>query len=111
MPVPQTAAAAAQAPAAAGAVQPTLAEQLTSFVRTAWDHLLQLDAGEASLNLLLTAAVALIAFGLVWVLRRLFDRWCAGFIAIPGQPAPTRAAPKAAGVTWGLLRLLILAGA
>jgi len=110
MPVPPTAPVAAQAPTAA--VQPTLAEQLITFGRSTWGHLLQLDAREAGINLLLTAAVALIAFGLVWVLRRLFDRWCARFLTPPGQPAePTRGAHRAAGVTWALLRLLILAGA
>jgi len=113
MPVPPTAQVAAQASAAAAAVQPTLAEQLTSFGRTAWSHLLQLDAREAGINLLLTAAVALIAFGLVWGLRRLFDRWFARFEASSvGQAAQSPSGPhKAAGVTWGLLRLLILAGA
>lgn len=113
MPVPQTAQAAAQGLSAATGVQPTLAEQLTIFGRTAWGNLLRLDAREAGLNLLLTAGVALTAFGMVWLLRRLFDRWLARFgssaAETPGEAR--RGQHKAAGVTWGLLRLLILAGA
>jgi len=113
MPLPQTVASAAQASAAAAAVQATLAEQLTTFGRTAWDHLLRLDAREAGLNLLLTAGVALTAFGMVWLLRRLFERWLARFQSpAAGTPADGRHGEhKAAGVTWGLLRLLVLVGA
>jgi small-conductance mechanosensitive channel len=111
MPVPPTAPAAAQAPAAAVAVQPTLAEQLTAFGRTVWDNLLRLDAREAGLNLLLTAGVALIAFGMMWLLRRLFDRWRARFERSVGDDPKRQGQHKTAGVTWGLLRLLVMAGA
>jgi len=110
MPASQTVQAAAQTPAAA--VQPTLAEQLTTFGTTAWDRLLRLDAREAGLNILLTVGVALVALGLVWLLRRLFDRWLARFEGAAGRGALEGKHPhKAAGVTWGLLRLLILAAA
>jgi small conductance mechanosensitive channel len=93
-------------------VQATFAEQLSAFGQAAWDNLLRLDAREAGLNLLLTAGVALIALGLAWLLRHLFERWFARLDGAVGDtaPGPTRAsAKKAAGVTWGLLRLLILA--
>ncbi|MDB5422821.1 MAG: hypothetical protein JWQ29_237 [Phenylobacterium sp.] len=99
---------AAQAPAAV--VQSTLAEQLTTFGRAAWNHLLRLDAREAGLNLLLTAGVALIALGLMWLLRRLFERWLARFESAAGE-APSGGGHKTAGITRGLLRLLILTGA
>jgi small conductance mechanosensitive channel len=109
MPAPQTVQAAAQASSAAAAIHSTLAEQLTSFARTTWGNLLRLDAREAGLNFLLTVAVALLAFGIIWLLRRLFDRWLARFeLSTPGSDAKGRP-HKAAGVTWGLLRLLVLA--
>jgi small-conductance mechanosensitive channel len=111
MSVPPTASVAAQAPVAAAAVQPTLAEQLTTFGRMAWDNLLRLDPREAGLNLLLTAGVALIAFGLMWLLRRLFDRWRARFERSVGNGSKREGQHRGAGVTWGLLRLLVLAGA
>jgi small-conductance mechanosensitive channel len=112
MPLPPTAHLAAQAPVTSAAVQPTLAEQLTTFGRTTWDHLLSLDAREAGLNFLLTLAVVTIALGSLWLLRRLMDRWLARFEAPVGAPSDLRSRPhKAAGVTWGLVRLLILTGA
>jgi len=112
MPLPPTAHVAAQAPVTSAAVQPTLAEQLTTFGRTTWDHLLSLDAREAGLNFLLTIAVVMIALGSLWLLRRLMDRWLARFEAPAGAPSDLRGSPhKAAGVTWGLVRLLILTGA
>ena len=112
MPVPPTALAAAQAPAAHAAVQPTFAEQLTTFGRTTCDHLLSLDAREAGLNFLLTIAVVVIALGSLWLLRRLMDRWLARFEAPAGTHPDLNGGPhKAAGVTWGLVRILILAGA
>src|SRR6185369_2175720 len=113
MPEPQTALAAAQAHTAAAALQPTLAEHLTAFGQTAWNDLMALDARAAALNLVLSASVALVAFGMIWLLRRLFDRWFARFEPSAGEArAANRGGPhKAAGVTWGLLRLLVLAGA
>lgn len=112
MPVPSTVPVTANASAAGSSVQPTLAELLTDFVKTAWDNLLRLDARETGVNLLLTASIALIALGLVWFLRRLFDRWFARIEIVDGKaPQDRGGGRRAAGVTWGLLRLLILAGA
>jgi small conductance mechanosensitive channel len=90
-------------------LQPPLAEQLTAFGQTAWSDLLRLDARAAALNIFLSAGVALVAFGMIWLLRRSFDRWFARFEPSAGE-APG-GPHKAAGVTWGLLRFLILAGA
>lgn len=99
--------------AADAAVRPSLAEQLIAFGREAWDQLLRLDAREAGINLLLSAAVVLIAGCLIWLLRRLFDRWIAHFVAkAPGETEDdAKRTPKAAGVTWALIRLVVLAGA
>jgi len=109
---------AAQGHGTAAAVQPTLAEQLTAFGHAAWDNLLRLDAREAGLNLLISVAVALIAWGLVWVLRRLFDQLFVHLDRCVREPGgqgvsdhDRHGAHRAAGITWGLLRVLILAGA
>ncbi len=112
MPAYPTVPVAAQAHSAAP-VQPTLAEQLMTFGQMAWSHLLRLDAREAGLNILLTAGVAVVAFGLIWLLRRLFERWFARFdAASDGRPKTGRSSShKAAGVTWGLVRLLVLVAA
>ncbi|WP_293676921.1 mechanosensitive ion channel domain-containing protein [uncultured Phenylobacterium sp.] len=92
-------------------MKPSLAEQLIAFGREAWAQMLQLDASEAGLNLMLSAAVLLVAGGLIWVLRRLFDGWIARFVAnAPGKTEDdAKRTPKAAGVTWTLVRLSVLA--
>jgi small-conductance mechanosensitive channel len=98
------------AAAADAAVKPSLAEQLIGFGREAWDALLRLDAREAGINILLSVAVVLIAGSAIWLLRRLFDRWLARFLAkAPGETEDdAKRTPKAAGVTWALIRLAIL---
>jgi small-conductance mechanosensitive channel len=95
------------------AVQPSLAEQVTTFGRTAWAHLAHLNARETGVNLMVSLGVMLFALGLVWILRRIFDHWLAQFEAScgPEDEAEGRKAPKAAGVTWTLLRLLVLGAA
>jgi small conductance mechanosensitive channel len=101
-------------PASSAAVQPTLAEQLTTFGQNAWRNLMQLDAREAGINFLLSAGVVLAALVLTWALRHLLDRWLGG-LAQSCDPdngqAGTGATPRVAGVTWALLRLTILVGA
>jgi small-conductance mechanosensitive channel len=96
--------------AADKAAQPSFAEQLGAFSRNAWDHLLQLDASEAGLNLLVSTAVLLVGVGVLWLLRRLLDRWLTRFAAkAPGDtPQDAEQTPKAAGVTWLLLRVAVL---
>lgn len=99
--------------AAAQAVQPSLAEQLTAFGRSVIDHLQHLDAREAGLNLLISAGIVLFALGVVWVLRRLFDAWVRRFSAACGPEDEAQATPphRVASVTWGLLRLVVLGAA
>jgi len=105
----------ASAPVAAPAeaVQPSLAEQLSAFGRDAWTHLMQLDPGEAGLNFLVSAAVVLAALGLIWVLRRLFDHWVRRFADscnVDVDEAEQKTS-RAAGVSWALMRILILGAA
>lgn len=97
--------------APADAVQPSLAEQLSTFGRNAWNHLAQLDPGEAGLNFLVSAAVVLLALGGLWLLGRLFDSWLQRFAdSCPTEgPQEERKTSKAAGVTWMLIRLVVLA--
>jgi small conductance mechanosensitive channel len=92
------------------AVQPSLAEQLWAFGRDAWDHLNGLDPGQVGLNFLISAAVVLAALGLVWALRRLFDRWLSRLSEHESVEIAEseRRTPRAAGFTWGLLRLVVL---
>lgn len=95
------------------AVKPTFAEQIVTQGRSAWNHLLGLDARETGLNLAMSAAVVLVAIGAIWILRRIFDHWVARFAA--HEPGDThddgRPAPKVAGVTWVLLRFFVLCAA
>lgn len=97
----------------ADAVQPSLAEQLSTFGREAWAHLMQLDPSEAGINVLVSGGVIVAAVGVIWVLRRLFDRWLGKFADSVDSEAPQaeRRTHKAAGVTWGLLRVVILSAA
>lgn len=101
------------AAAAQPAVQPSLAEQLVTFGERVWGHLLQLDAREAGLNLMISAAIVLSALAVIWVLRRLFDHWLDRFARSCGdeEGVDARRTPRAAGVTWALLRLAVLAAA
>ncbi|HEY8572815.1 mechanosensitive ion channel family protein [Phenylobacterium sp.] len=111
MPAPAAAPEAAAPPA--DAVEPSLAEQLTGFVRDAWAHLAQLDAREAGLNFLMSAGVILLALGGMFLLRRLVDYWLRQFASkceVEGADDQKRA-PRAVGVTWTLLRLLVVAAA
>jgi small-conductance mechanosensitive channel len=93
----------------AAAAKPTLAEQIVSAGQKLWDHILRLDAREAGLNLLISAAILLIAVGTIWILRKLVGHWLKRFNArAPGDlPEDHRKGPKAIGITWLLLRLFI----
>jgi small-conductance mechanosensitive channel len=99
--------------AADAAVKPSLAEQVIAFGRAAWEQVVSLDAREVGINLMLCAAVALAAGCVIWLLRRLFDRWIAHFVAkAPGETEDDiKRTPKAAGVTWLLIRLVVLVAA
>jgi small-conductance mechanosensitive channel len=98
------------AAAAPAAVKPSLAEELWAFGRDAWDHLNSIDPGQAGLNFLISAAVIFAALGVVWALRRLFDRWLRRLSEQDNVEIaePERQTPRAAGLTWGLVRLVVL---
>jgi hypothetical protein len=80
----------------AAAAKPTLAEQIVSAGQKLWDHILRLDAREAGLNLLISAAILLIAVGTIWILRKLVGHWLKRFNArAPGDlPKITGKGPK-----------------
>jgi moderate conductance mechanosensitive channel len=99
-------------PAAAEAVKPSLAEQIIGFGDNAWGQLLRLDAREAGINTLVSAAVILIALAVIWLLKRGVDRLLARFVArAPGELPEDSKAHKAAGLTWTLVRLSVLVAA
>lgn len=93
------------------APQPSAAEKLITLGRDAIASLSRLDAREVAVNLALSTVVVLAAFALIALLRRMFDKWIAKFAA--DTPAEVRdpRTPRAAGLTWLLLRLAILGGA
>jgi small-conductance mechanosensitive channel len=101
------------APAAPSVVGPdpqTYAERLLKGADQAWAALLRLDAREATLNLLLSVAVIVFALALVWGLRRLLDHLI-GRVKVGtevGGASEGQETSKAAGVTWLLLRLVVL---
>ncbi|MBL8552947.1 MAG: mechanosensitive ion channel family protein [Phenylobacterium sp.] len=102
----------AATPAAAEAVQPSLAEQILGFGDRAWDQLIHLDARETGINALVSAAVVLFALGAIWLLKRGIDRLMALFVAkAPGDLPEDSRAQKAAGLTWTLVRLAVLLAA
>jgi small-conductance mechanosensitive channel len=102
--------AAPAAPSVAGPDPQTYAERLLKGADQAWAALLRLDAREATLNLLLSVAVIVFALALVWGLRRLLDHLI-GRVKVgtdAGGASEGRETSKAAGVTWLLLRLVVL---
>ena len=101
------------APAATPVDPQTYAERLLRGADDAWATLMRMDARAVGLNLLLTFAVVLLALAAVWMLRRVFDHLMAKLAAkAPGDaPAEPAGAHKAAGVTWLLLRMVVLGAA
>lgn len=97
--------------AAAPAAQSSAAEKLITLGREAWSALARLDSREVAVNFGLSAIVVLAAMGLIALLRRLFDRWIARFAADTPAEVKDPRTPRAAGLSWLLLRLAILGGA
>lgn len=91
--------------------QPSAAEKLITLGREAWAALARLDSREVAVNLALSAVVVLAALGLIALLRRLFDRWLARFATDTPADVKDPRTPRAAGLSWLLLRLAILGGA
>ncbi|HKP78397.1 MAG TPA: mechanosensitive ion channel domain-containing protein [Phenylobacterium sp.] len=98
----------ATAKAAAEAAKPSFTEHLVASSTAALDHILGLDPGEAAINVGLSAAVVLLAYGALWAVRRLSDHWLAR-VNVGGAPDEAARTQQAARFTWGLLRLAVAA--
>lgn len=83
-------------------------ESLVAGLSSAWDRLLRLDPAEVLINLGLSVLVIVLVAGAVWGLRRLLHLAIA---RLSPRPPPPDAAPKIAGLTWGLIRTLALVAA
>jgi len=95
---------------ATSVAQPSAAERLLRLGRSALDSFAHLDAREVGVNLALSLIVAGAALGLIAGLRRLFDRWFARLAADGLAEQGEVKTPRAAGLSWLLLRLAILGG-
>src|SRR5687767_9452086 len=95
--------------AAAQPAKPSFTEQLVASTTAALDHILALDPWEVAINAGLSAAVVLLAFGLLWIVRRLSDHWLAR-VNVGGAEAEAARTQQAARLTWGLLRLAVATG-
>ena len=103
MPAAGTAAGAATATEAA---KPSFTEHLVASTTAALDHILSLDPREAAINAALSAGVALVAYILLWLVRRLSDHWLAR-VNVGGAEAEAARTQQAARLTWGLVRLAV----
>lgn len=99
----------AKAAAAAEPAKPGFTEHLVASTNQALDHILNLDPQVALLNAVLSIAVAAGAYGLLWVLRRLSDRWL-DRVHVRGDEHEVARTQQAARLTWGLLRLATIFG-
>lgn len=97
----------AKAAAAAEAAKPSFTEHLVASTTAALDHIVNLDPREAAINAALSAAVALCAYAVVWLLRRLSDHWLAQ-VSVGGAEAEVARTQQAARLTWALVRLAAL---
>lgn len=98
---------AAPAAPAAKTADASATEGLIKSIRGFVDHLVGLDPREALLNLALSAAMVLVAMGLIWGLRRLFDALLRRLTKAAPAEAKRPETPQAVGVTWLLLKLFI----
>jgi small conductance mechanosensitive channel len=94
----------AKAIAAADAAKPSFTENVVASTTAALDHVLSLDPREVAINGALSAGVVLLAYGLLWIVRRLSDHWLAR-VKVGGAEAEAARTQQAARLTWGLLRL------
>ena len=101
--------AAAKVAAAAESAKPGFTEQLVASTNQALDHILNLDPQIVALDAVLSVAVAAGAYGLLWVLRRLSDRWL-DRVHVGGDQHEVARTQQAARLTWGLLRLAAIVG-
>lgn len=83
-------------------------ESLTATLSGLWGRLLRLDPAEVLINLGLSVLVIALVAGAVWGLRKLLHLAIARFSPRTESPEP---APKVAGLTWTLVRVLGVAAA
>ncbi|MFC3078699.1 hypothetical protein ACFODL_11425 [Phenylobacterium terrae] len=83
-------------------------ESLVAGLSGIWDRLLSLDPAEVLINLGLSVLVIVLVAGAVWGLRKLLQLALA---RLSPRPPPPDAAPRIAGLTWTLVRMLALAAA
>lgn len=97
----------------AATTKPTFIENLNGQFTAAWDHVARLDAREVVLNFGLSAAVVLLALGVIWLLGLLFDRLIAKMERdlAPGEEPKPKATRRVAGFSWLLLRLVVMLAA
>jgi len=95
--------------AAADPAKPSFTEHLVASTTAALDHILSLDPREAAINAGLSAGLLLLAYGLLWALRRLSDHWLAR-VHVGGGDFEAARTQQAARLTWALLRLAVAAG-
>lgn len=99
----------AKAATAADPAKPSFTEHLVASTSAAVDHIVGLGPAEAAINVGLSAAVGLFAYGALWVVRRLSDHWLAR-VQVGGAATEAARTQQAARLTWGLLRLAVAAG-
>lgn len=99
-------------PAAAPAVEakPSLTERLVASASEAIDHIVRMGPREVGLNLAISATIVLIAWALVWGVRRLLDYWLSRVsVGAPGADDKEEArTQKAARFTWLLVRIVVV---
>lgn len=104
----QTPTPAAAAPAAEAA-KPSFTEKLIASTSDAIDHIVRMDPREATLNVAVSAAIVVIAWGLMWVVRRLLDHWLARVAVDAAQGKEEARTQKAARFSWILVRFIVAA--
>lgn len=99
----------AKVAAASEPAKPGFTENLVASTNQALDHILRLDPEIVLLDVALSLAVVAGAYGLLWVLRRLSDRWL-DRVHVGGDQHEAARTQQAARFTWSLLRLAAIVG-
>ncbi len=100
---------AGEAPAkAVEASKPGFTEHLVASTNEVLDHILSLDPMVALLNAAMSLGVVAAAYGSLWALRRLSDRWL-DRVHVDGDHHEAARTQQAVRLTWSLLRLAAIA--
>lgn len=98
---------ASKAPETPDAPHVSVAEQLASGVRQIVEDLARLDPQEAAMNVGFSVVIMILALGLIWSLRRIFDYWLRRFTAAAPADGKKAETPQVVGLSWLLLKLVI----